>query len=278
MNAAEFLVTPKTQQIITVGADYAIDKHTQLTADVAGSNYDINTLSTIEKNNDKGVAGKFTLKNTRPLNSTGLQLTSTVGYEYVQKNFTPVEPLRSVEFTRDWGLTLSTTPATEKIYTASFLLNDKRLNSLKYEIDRYERSDGFVGMRNALLGSQTIDSFHIIDQISLATSDSNNFAGHYLKPSIDVSRRLPFLKNYTLGRQLFAGRQREPGPESRYAHGNQLSLPYLDRLSQIPGEEAQPLGHVLCRPGQFVCKRPKYGTWRPQQNHQRLCRSPPKPA
>jgi hypothetical protein len=197
--AAEFLVTPKTQQIITVGADYAVDKHTTLTADVAGSNYDINTLSTIEKNNDKGTAAKFTLKNTRPLNSTGLQLTSTFGYEYVQKNFAPLEPLRSVEFTRDWGLTLSTNPATEKISTASFLLNDKRLNSLKYEIDRYERSDGFVGMRNSIIHQQTIDSFHIVDQISLTTSDSNNFSGHYFKPSIDISRRLPFLKNYTLG-------------------------------------------------------------------------------
>jgi hypothetical protein len=196
---SEYLVTPKTQQIITFGADYALDKHTTLTADVAGSNYDINTLSTIEKNNDKGTAAKFTLKNTRPLNSTGLQLTSTLGYEYVQKNFTPIEPLRSVEFTRDWGLTLSTNPATEKIYSASFLINDKRLNSLRYEVDRYERSDGFVGMRNAVFHSQTIDSFHIIDQISLVTSDSNNFAGHYLKPSIDVSRRLPFLQNYTLG-------------------------------------------------------------------------------
>jgi len=197
--AAEFLVTPKTQQVITLGADYAVSKNTMITADVAGSNYDINTLSTIEKNNDKGTAAKFTLKNIRALNPTGLQLTSTFGYEYVQKNFTPIEPLRSVEFTRDWGLTLSTNPATEKIYTASFLVNDKRFNTLKYEIDRYERSDGFVGMRNSITHRQTIDSFHIVDQISLTTSDSNSFSGHYLRPSIDVSRRLPFLKNYTLG-------------------------------------------------------------------------------
>jgi hypothetical protein len=197
--AAEFLVTPKTQQVVTIGADYAIDKHTTLTADVAGSNYNINTLSTIEKNNDKGTAAKFILKNTRPLNSTGLQLTSMLGYEYVQANFAPIEPLRSVEFSRDWGLTLSTNPATEKLYTASFLVNDKKLNSLKYEIDRYERSDGFIGMRNTITHQQTIDSFHIADQISLVTSDSNNFSGRYLRPSIDVSRRLPFLKNYTAG-------------------------------------------------------------------------------
>ncbi|HTR30537.1 MAG TPA: hypothetical protein VMH27_14795, partial [Puia sp.] len=197
--AAEFLVTPKTQQIVTVGADYAVSKNTAITADVAGSNYNINTLSTIQKNNDMGSAAKFSLRNVRPLNATGLLLTTNLGYEYVQKNFAPIEPLRSVEFTRDWGLTLATNPATEKIYTASFLMNDKKSNSLRYEIGRYERSDGFVGMRNAIIHRQTIDSFHIFDQISLTTSDSNSFSGHYFRPSVDISRKIPFLKNYTLG-------------------------------------------------------------------------------
>jgi hypothetical protein len=197
--AAEFLVTPKTQQIVTVGADYKIDKNTTVTADLARSNYNINTLSTIGKNNDVGVAGKFTLSNLKDLNVRGLQLTTHLGYEYVQRNFTPIEPLRNVEFTRDWGLTLATNPASEKIYTASFLLTDKKLNSLKYEIDRYERSDGFTGMRNSLIHRQTIDSFHLMDQISLTTSDSNSFSGRYFRPSIDLSRQIPFLKHYTLG-------------------------------------------------------------------------------
>jgi hypothetical protein len=196
---AQFLVSPKSQQVVTVGADYIIDKHTTLTADVAGSNYNQNTLSTIGKNNDKGTAARFTLKNVRPLNNSGLQLTSTFGYEYENQNFAPIEPVHPVEFLRDWGLTLATNSATEKIYSASFLINDKRNNSLQYDIGRYDRSDGFTGMRNAITHRQTIDSFHIMYQISLVTSDSNNFSGHYFKPSIDVNRQLPFLKNYTLG-------------------------------------------------------------------------------
>jgi hypothetical protein len=198
-NAAQFLVTPKTQQIITVGADYALDKHTTVTAEVAGSNYNINTLSTIQKNNDEGAAAKFAFKNVKSLRGGGLQLTTNIGYEYVQRNFAPLEPLRTVEFTRDWGLTLSTNPADEKIYNASFLLADKKFNSIKYEIDRYDRSDGFTGIRNSIIHRQSIDSFLIVDQISLTTSDSNNFSGRYFRPSMDISRKLGFLKNYTLG-------------------------------------------------------------------------------
>src|SRR5207248_2328461 len=42
---ATLLVTPKKQQVITVGASYAVDAKTNVATEVAMSNYDINTLS-----------------------------------------------------------------------------------------------------------------------------------------------------------------------------------------------------------------------------------------
>ena len=39
------LVTPKKQQVINLGIDYAISKHTSVTTEVAMSNYDANTFS-----------------------------------------------------------------------------------------------------------------------------------------------------------------------------------------------------------------------------------------
>jgi hypothetical protein len=199
--AAQFLVTPKTQTVMTVGADYIIDKHTAVSVDLAKSHYDVNTLSTIDKGNDNGYAAKVQFKNTHPVGSAqkGLQLETHLGYEYVQANFQPLEPLRPVEFTRDWGLGLSVAPADERIYTASFLLSDKKQNSLKYEIDRYDRSNVFTGIRNILTHNQTIAGWHFIDQVSVTTLDSASFSGYYLRPSIDVSKRLAFLKNYTIG-------------------------------------------------------------------------------
>ena len=61
--AAEFLVTPKTQQVITGGVDYNVSKETMVSADLARSRYDVNTLSTKDKDNDAGNAVKFTMKN-----------------------------------------------------------------------------------------------------------------------------------------------------------------------------------------------------------------------
>jgi hypothetical protein len=199
--AAQFLVTPKTQTIMTVGADYAVNKHTTMTAEVAKSHYDINTLSTIDKRNDDGYAAKFQFKNIKALGpaAKGLQLTSGLGYEYVQKNFTPLERLRAPEFTRDWGLSLNVSPADERIYNASFQLSDKKLNSLKYDVSRYERGDGFTGTRNIVTHHQSFHNWTINDQLSVTTSDSASFSGIYLRPSIDVNKKLSFLKDYLVG-------------------------------------------------------------------------------
>lgn len=197
--AAQFLVTPKTQTIVTVGADYALNKNTTVSADLAKSHYDINTLSSIDKSNDDGYAAKFQFKNAQHIGDKGLLLSSNLGYEYVQANFNPLEVLRTVEFTRNWGLALSVNPATEKIYTGGVQLSDKKMNFIRYDIGRYERSDGFTGMRHTITQKQDIFGWHINDQIAYTNLDSVNFKGYYLHPTLDVSKRITWLKNYTVG-------------------------------------------------------------------------------
>ena len=199
--AAQFLVTPKTQQVMTVGAEYTPGKNTALSAEVAKSHYDVNTLSSIDKANDNGYAAKFLFKNALPISSAakGLQLTTNLGYEYVQANFKPLERLRPVEFTRDWGMALNVGPATEKIYNAGVMLSDKKLNSIRYDIARYERSDGFTGIRHILSHKQDIHGWRLNNQLSLTKSDSTNFSGYYLRPSFDISKQFPHLKNYMIG-------------------------------------------------------------------------------
>ena len=199
--AAQFLVTPKTQRIITLGADYMINKKTTLTGEIASSHYDVNTLSSIGKGNDDGSAAKVQLRNSYPFpgSSRGYTLTSILGYEYINANFAPLEPLRTVEFTRDWGLPLQVGPANEALYNASFEINDKKKNSLKYEIAGYDRGSSFDGIRNSLTNTMEIAGFHIKDQFSLINSNGQLTDGYYLKPSVEVSKKIPELKNYLFG-------------------------------------------------------------------------------
>jgi hypothetical protein len=199
--AAQFLVTPKTQQVVTIGADYALNKNTSLSGDFARSHYDVNTLSSLDKANDNGSAARVQLKNIHPFQSSpiGLLLTTNLSYEYAQASFQPLEPLRPVEFARDWGLSLQPGPANETLFSAAFQLSDKKKNALKYEFSGYDRTGSFTGIRNSISHTQEFGGWRVNDQVSLALMDSSTNRGYYLRPSLEISKRLTWLSNYTAG-------------------------------------------------------------------------------
>ncbi len=199
--AAQFLVTPKTQRIITFGADYILNKRTTLSGEIASSHYDVNTLSLIDKANDDGYATKFQFKNIYPFSKSkrGLQLTTTANYEHVQSTFAPLEPLRTVEFTRDWGLPLIVAPANETLYNTSFELTDKKKNTFRYDFAGYNRGSSFNGIRNSIFNTQEIAGWHITDQVSLVNSNGTTTSGYYFKPSVDVSKKFTKFADYLVG-------------------------------------------------------------------------------
>ena len=198
---AVLLVTPKKQQLISVGIDYNITKNTVLNTEVAMSNYDVNSFSSRDKGNDKGYAGKVQLKNTLPFKSSkaGLQLITEGGLEYVEAKFKPLERLRNVEFTRDWGLPLQVTPEDEAIATGAAQLADAKGNSFKYQFTRYSRGNSFTGFRNTISHYHTIKGWKLNNVFMYSNVDGVTDKGYFLRPTIDISRTFPALKNYTLG-------------------------------------------------------------------------------
>ena len=57
--------------------------------------------------------------------------------------FQPLEPIRPVEFLRDWGLPLQQPKANETFYKAAFKLTDKKKNEIHYELAGYNRGTSF---------------------------------------------------------------------------------------------------------------------------------------
>ena len=195
---AQFLVTPKKQQLITIVTEYFINKKTFFKADVALSNYGVNAFSTINKNNDKGTAGKFTLQKENKI-STTLNLKSTLGYEWADQNFKPLERLRSVEFYRNWGLNIVNAQATEHLPKLAFELVSKKNNLTNYSLDGYFRSDDYSGVKQTLIQDYNFSDWNIKNNLSYVVNKNNISTGYFFKPSIDISRTLKKLNNYVIG-------------------------------------------------------------------------------
>ncbi len=196
----QILVTPKKQQIVNLGIDHAFSKTTLLKTEFATSNNDVNTFSSKNNGDDRGWAAKFQLSNEKILQvAKKLQLNTALDYEYVQSKFKPLERLRTVEFSRDWGLPFTLLPANESIIRATAGLSDKSNHSLTYGFINYNRSDKYNGIQNTLQHNAAWKGWQINNQFVITNFNAATDKGTFLRPVIDISKELKQINNWRLG-------------------------------------------------------------------------------
>ena len=196
----QILVTPKQQQIVNLGIDYTINKNTLLKTEIATSKTDVNTFSTKDNGDDRGWAAKFNLTNEKIIQAAKkLQLNTGFDYEYVQSKFKPLERLRGVEFSRDWGLPYVQNSVDESIIRLSAGLRDKTSHSVTYGFINYHRSDNYNGFQNSVLHSASWKGWQLNNQFVLTNFNAGADKGYFIRPIIDISKQLKQLNNWRVG-------------------------------------------------------------------------------
>ena len=196
------LISPKKQQLVTIGGEYVLNAKTRLKAEVAMSNYDINLFSGKDKANDKALATKLQfIKDDTKVNllRKPLLMQTKLGYEFVQKRFRAIERLRNIEFLRDWSLPYDVAAADEHITNVAIKLADTTGNFLQYELTNYNRSDKYNGLRQVLNTNNNFSGWKLTNQFSLTTINNINQNGSFFRPYIDLSKELNRFRKMQLG-------------------------------------------------------------------------------
>lgn len=198
---ATFLVSPRKQQLLTVSTEYKLDSSTIVNVALAFSNYDPNTYSVKNKSNNTGYAGKIDLvRNSKwYTHNKMLQVKTSMGYEWADSRFKPLEELHGVEFARDWGLELTPAIATGHLPYASVEIRDDKNNFLLYTMSGYLRSDNYKGVKQSVLYSQQNRGWQYKANFSLVNNSTPFTKGFFVRPSAEISKIIPNLKNYTVG-------------------------------------------------------------------------------
>jgi len=194
------LVAPKKQSLVSVATTWNMNEQTQLVADMAVSRFDLNRFSSKDKSNDDGYAARLILKNKKILQKDkGLSLQSDLNLEYTSASFRPVERLRSVEFTRDWGLDLMAGAASEKILNASFLLENKQSHQLKYVLGSYARNVDFNASRHQLEHHLNQQGWIINNQVAITSFKDDLKNGQFFRPTLSIAKRISSMSGREIG-------------------------------------------------------------------------------
>ena len=196
------LISPKKQQLVTIGGEYVFNAKTRMRAEVAMSNYDVNLFSGKDKGNDRAFATKLQfIKDDTKVNlfQRSFFLQTRLGYEFVQDRFRPIERLRNIEFLRDWSLPYNIANADEHLINGAVKFTDSSGNFLQYEVTNYNRSDKYNGLRQVLNSYNNYSGWQLTNQFSLTTINNPTQTGTYLRPTIDLKKELYKLKQMQVG-------------------------------------------------------------------------------
>ncbi len=192
------LVTPKKQQLYTLGAEYKLSETGKVFFEAAYSKYDVNLFSKKDKANDPGyaLAGGIEKKYKISRDSlNGWRLTSTLRLEHVDKQFRPIENYWTTEFSRDWNLSQNLTPSDENAagLALAFLKPGQKIG---YQFKTFLKGNDYTGIMNALNSRVVVHKFVVAVDGSYLYSTGPTVRTNFLRSSSDLSRPLG---NFILG-------------------------------------------------------------------------------
>jgi hypothetical protein len=195
------LIAPRTQQMTTFGTKYQLSSKLSMNSEVAISRFDVNTLSSKDKENDLGWAGRVLLTYADKFSEkkNALNYKINAGYEYVQEKFRALERLRPVEFTREWGLPIFLQQQEERITNTGFELFRSRDNRMSYTLQTYQRGENFKGTRHIAEHYVQQKGWTWNARMNYSKIDSNTNDGFFLRPLVELKKKMKFLKEAELG-------------------------------------------------------------------------------
>jgi hypothetical protein len=189
------LVSPKQQQLYTLGAEYQLSKKSKITAEVGMSNNDLNRLSRLDDNDNLGLSAFTQFENDFEFGKKEKwRLETDVSYEYVSDRFQPLNPYRNAEFVRDWNIQTNQS-ATEHIGRGGFQMKTKTKGNLAYQFSGFLRDSLYEGGKHFARYSLNRKGYEILLQGNLLNADALSEKSQFSRPKYNIG--IPIFRDST---------------------------------------------------------------------------------
>ena len=180
------LIAPTKLQVAVLNSSYKPSKKTTILTEVAFSNNDQNLFSTIDNNQNKGIATKLAWKQT--LLDKKWKLLSDVNYLFIHKNFNTIQRFQSVEFNRDWNLNNPT--GNQQQIGIDLSLQKSEDTFLNYSFQQLQFSDNFKGEKHLITSNLQLKNTSFYTNSSFLFNNSEIQDNTFLRVKAGIEQRL----------------------------------------------------------------------------------------
>lgn len=191
------IITPKQNQLFTLGAEYQIGKNGKVMVEGALSNTDLNRYSSVDSEDDLGYGVKFRYDQRIPLGGGGdsakWALNTGVDFEHLDSNFRPIERYRTVEFERDWNLNAAVKPVNQYISSARLGIARKDWGDLNYTFRSFVNQTVFNAFQHAVDANVGRKGFTFKFNGSLIMSDGEVTDNRFGRFTLDAEQKFKWM-------------------------------------------------------------------------------------
>lgn len=189
-DAARIIITPKQKQMVSAGFSYKVKPNLTIESEIAYTKNDLNTFSRKDAGDDAGVSNRTRLLGTIVLSRDSLPrwtLNTKAEIEALQRNFSPIEQYRAVEFDRDWN-------TRNKGYTGNQLatgltadFRNRQFGNLGVEASQFSIGSDYLGFKTRTFGKWDQKGFRALWEGSYLYSESAG-KNEFLRHKADISQ------------------------------------------------------------------------------------------
>lgn len=187
------LVTPKTKQMATFGGQYDFNKESFVSWEGGISNNDVNTFS--DKDSEDNIGYAFKVNTQHKIKLTGdeepWKFKVGTGYEFIEKNFEPIERFRTVEFTRDWNINNVLLNSNQNVFDAYLGFEKTQKADIHYDVGVLQNEGEYDGLRNSLYTMYDLKGFIFKGDGSFLTTKGINNT-EFLRHKGELSKQVGF--------------------------------------------------------------------------------------
>lgn len=190
------LVTPKRQQMLTLSGAWQTTPLLNLFAEAAISGLDMNTYSSVDNDDNTGLAltaGFLKKRTPQGEDSSRWNLEAEGFYRWIGKEFSVVERFKDIEFERDWNITGGQEKTNEHYAKVRLGLFHKDLLNTSYIFEPLVTSSENYALRHSVSVNALAGAWRMTGQGSLMNNENSFLPGTFIRHSINLERRKGFM-------------------------------------------------------------------------------------